>query len=285
MLLADVADQYVDYLENPKTKKSTREQLDWFLAHTGKQIRITALRVHDVTQYLKTKDWAEGTKAAAVNRITSALNWAVAEGLIDDHKVKFARGKKPRYARRETIPSEVDHKKLEDAAYPELKRVLVALRESGARPGEICAVTIDKVNLKNRVITVPNKTAKTTGKQERDVYLSVTLADLIRDAMGSRTEGAVFLNSYGKPWNSKTIGHSVRRLRIKLGLPDNVVAYSLRHSWFSRAINDTDANVALVARQGGHSDLNMLLKTYLHESPEAMRRTVDKISARKKSGG
>lgn len=294
MLLADIADQYVDHLTNPKTKKTTREQLDWFLAHTGRQIKISALRVHDVTQYLKTKDWAEGSKAAAVNRITSALNWAVAEGLIDDHKVKYARGKKPRYARREVIPSEADHRTLEAAAYLELKRVLIALRESGARPGEICAVTIDKVNLKGRVMAVPNKTAKTTGKKERDVYLSVALADLIRDAIGSRKEGFVFLNSYGLPWKSKTVGHAVRRLRIKLGLPDSVIPYSLRHAWFSKAVNDTDANVALVARAGGHTDLNTMLKNYLHESESAMIRTIDKITAgkgksgkhtKKKSGG
>jgi integrase len=47
-------------------------------------------------------------------------------------------------------------------------------------------------------------------------------------------------------------------------------------------VNDTDANVALITRQVGHANLNMMMRNYLHESPDAMRRTVDKIANREK---
>jgi integrase len=69
-----------------------------------------------------------------------------------------------------------------------------------------------------------------------------------------------------------------------LGLPEHTATYSIRHSYISSAVNDTDANVALLARQVGHTNLNTMLKNYLHESPEAMRRTVDMISRKVRAG-
>jgi integrase len=278
MTISEVAEKYLTYLTNPKTRASAKDHLDPFMACIGKAMKVSDLRVHHLNEYLKTKDWVDSTKATAVNRIISALNHAVGEGYIDGHKVKFARGKRPKYGRRETIPTEGQQKELEDAVYPEFRCILAALRESGCRPGELCAVTIDKVDLKGRVMAVPNKTAKATGKKERDVYLSKPLAELIRAAIGSREAGHVFLNTKGRPWKPGVLGAAVRRFRIKLGLPDNVDAYSRRHGYISKAVNDTDANVALVARQVGHSDLTMLMRNYLHESPEAMQRTVDKIA-------
>ena len=129
-------------------------------------------------------------------------------------------------------------------------------------------------------MTVPNKTAKKTGTKERDVYMSQALVELVRKAIGNRTEGPVFLNARGTPWKPPTIGHDVYKLRLELGLPKHAVPYSIRHAYISAAVNDTDANVALIARQVGHSDLTMMMRNYLHESPEAMRRMVDKISRR-----
>jgi integrase len=128
------------------------------------------------------------------------------------------------------------------------------------------------------VVTVPNKTARTTGRKERDVYMSRPMVELVRAAIGGRTQGPVFVNAKGRPWRPDVIGNAVYRLRKELGLPDHAVAYSIRHGYISAAVNDTDANVALIARQVGHANLNMMMRNYLHESPDAMRRTVDKIA-------
>lgn len=282
MIFSDIAAKYIDYLTNAGTRQSTREHLDRFMIFIGKKMKISTLRVHHVNDFLKTREWSDSMKATAINRITSALNWAKAEGLIEDHKVIYAKGRKPRYARRNMIVTREQQHKLEEISYPAIRSVLAALRESGCRPNEICGVTIDKVDIKGRVMWVPNKTKKQTGIAERPVYLSPALAEIITKAIGSRTEGNVFLNSYGKPFKPPTISHSVRRLRIKSGLPKGTCAYGIRHNWFSKAINDSDANPALVARLGGHADLTMLLRTYFHEDPEAMKRAIDEITQGKR---
>jgi integrase len=278
MLFCEIADGYIASQKNPKTAKSGREQIDWFLAHVGRKIKVSALRVNDVTSYLKTKDWSENMKATAVSKITAALNWGVAEGLIEDHKVKFARGKKPRFQRRTGQITPNDQRALESACHPALRTMLVALRESGCRPKELCEARIEKVDLAARVMMVPNKVGDKTGEKERPIYLSSALAAIIRESIGTRTAGFVFLNSYGDPWKTQAISHRVRKVRIKLGLPDTVVAYNYRHAFASSAINDSNANPAHVARLLGHSDLTMLLKTYFHESPEAMLKAIEEIT-------
>jgi hypothetical protein len=135
MLFADVADLYVGQLSHPKTKATAREQLDWFLAFAGRKIKVSELRVHDVNEYLRKTTWSASSKATAVSCILAALDFAVNEGLIESHAVKFARGKRPKVERRDTQITDEHQRKLEAAANPELRAVLVALRESGAGRG------------------------------------------------------------------------------------------------------------------------------------------------------
>ena len=282
MLFADVAEKYLDYLTNPQTKQSAEEHLDRFMAFTGKMIKVSDLRVHHVTEFLKTRSWSDSMKATAINFITSALNYAKAEGLIEEHKVVFAKGRKPRYARRETILTPKQQKQLEDGSPAALRMVLVGLRESGCRPGELCGVTIDKVDFTNRLMLVPNKTKKQTGIKERTVYLSPAMSKVMVEAIGERTQGPVFLNGYGRRWTPSAISHGVRKLRIKLGLPEGTVPYIIRHGFISNAINDSDANAALIAKLVGHADLTMLMRVYFKENPAAMRRAIDQIARNKK---
>ena len=278
MLMADVAALYLEYLTNPGTRKSAREHLNYFLAHVGPKMKVSALRVHDVNGYLATKNWAESTRATAINRITSALNWAKGEGYIDEHKVVYAKGKKPRYARRDTLLTDAQLDRIEAAASPRLRALLAALRESGCRPGELCGALIERVE--GRILLVANKVARKTGETLRPVCLSPRLLEIIAEESGDRETGPIFLNAYGRPWKPATIAHRVRRIRIGLGLPKGLVPYLIRHKWASDAINSADANPAHVARMMGHSDLEMLMRNYYKADPEAMLRTMDKIAGR-----
>jgi hypothetical protein len=64
------------------------------LEFIGKWNKVSDLRVHDVTEYLKSKKtWGDGSKTTAVARITTALNWAKDEGLIEDHAPISPRGR------------------------------------------------------------------------------------------------------------------------------------------------------------------------------------------------
>ena len=66
--------------------------------------------------------------------------------------------------------------------------------------GELCRATIADVDRANRVITLKeHKTARKTG-QPRRIPIGRKLGELLDQAIGTRTEGPVFLSPAGKAW-------------------------------------------------------------------------------------
>ena len=83
-------------------------------------------------------------------------------------------------------------------ASPAFRLIYSALRQCGARPGELCRATIADVDRANRVITLKeHKTARKTG-QVRRIPIGRKLGELLNQAIGTRTEGPVFLSPAGK---------------------------------------------------------------------------------------
>jgi integrase len=105
------------------------------------------------------------------------------------------------------------------------------------------------------------------------------LAELTRKLMKGRSEGHLFLNRYGRPWRTDTIGCRFRDLREKLGLSKGVIPYGTRHRFGSDLIKKKKVHSLIVARLMGHSDSRMLEQTYFREDTAAM------VEAMKKPGG
>ena len=112
----------------------------------------------------------------------------------------------------------------------------------------------------------------------RDLYLPSEMVDLIQAQIGGRNQGWIFLNNHGRAWKPREIAAQVRRRKRNLGLPEGTTPYAMRHTFASNAINNKDVNPAHVAKLLGHEDLTMLLRTYFHEDPEAMRKAVEKAT-------
>ena len=96
---------------------------------------------------------------------------------------------------------------------------------------------------------------------------------LCRELIGDRTNGYIFRNHFGGRWKKSAIRNRMIKLCEELGMER--VPYEFRHRWASDAINQRGINPALVALQLGHTDLKMLMKTYLHADAEAMRKALD----------
>lgn len=278
MPLSEVVDLYVQSLKHPKTQAETSRQLKAFLAFTG-TISVSKLRLHHVSSYLATKPtWNSTSQATAVERITSALNWAVAQGYIEAHSVKYPRGQKPRKRRRVVVLCDEHVLRIEEAAFGPVQAVLKAMRLSGARPNEICSATIDNYDEDKGILLVWNKTRETTGVEWRPLYCSEAMREHIRMSIAGRQSGPIFPNSKGEAYPPPQIAHQVRKIRLKLNLPKECVPYALRHSFASRAINEANINPALVAKMLGHAGMEMI-RVYFHEDHEAMRRAVEQVQS------
>ena len=274
-ILSFCIDKYLDSMEGcrPNSIRRSKAFLRLFREAVG-DIRISRLKSHHLTEFLKGKDWSQNTIRQVIITINACLNHCVRQDWIVRNPL---RGKvsMPVARRREDVMSVEDADRVAAAAAPELKDVLQFLAGTGCRPIEAREALIEKCDLGKGLLMVPNKTAKKTGLEERPVFLSTAMIAHLRSVIGERVEGVIFRNSKGEKWQPDTLQKRMRRLCDELGIELGARLYSSRHRFISDAINKKKINPAMVAIQAGHTDLKQLMKTYLHYNSEAMREALD----------
>src|SRR5207302_8063968 len=104
------------------------------------------LKVHHVTTWLRSMKLADTTKAHYIGMVKAAINYCVKQGHIEKNPI--AHMQKPTCAARDRImiPEERDtlFSSVRDKRF---KDFLLALQESGARPGEIASLKPEHVNI------------------------------------------------------------------------------------------------------------------------------------------
>jgi len=146
-------------------------------------------------------------------------------------------------------------------ASPAFRLIYSALRQCGARPGELCRVTVADVDRANRVITLKeHKTANKTG-QARRIPIGRKLMELLDRAIGDRTEGPVFLSPTGRQWRVGNLSRTYSRLRDLAGLPKDLVLYLARHECGTKICREKGIEYA--RRLLGHSDISTTQR-YMH---------------------
>jgi integrase len=271
--LRDCVEHYLATL-GPKSRRTREQVLRAFLAHAG-TIRSGRLTKRHVQSFLKPA-WSPSTRRTVIKTILACLNRCVKDGLIEANPVKDI--EKPAWERREHILTSDELSRLLDAAREPFRSLLVAMAESGCRPGEICGLRVEDCFLEEGVWLVENKTHGRTGVKRRPVYLADRLVELTRRCIGGRASGHVFLNRDGEPWRTDTIRCRFRRLREKLSLSAGAIPYGTRHRFASDAINRGGIDSLVVARLLGHTDARMLERTYFREDVAAMRRAVEEAT-------
>jgi integrase len=278
MRVADLIDLFIESINGTDQAQAKNHYLTGFKASVG-TMKITALKPIHLTNFLKKfPAWSPSTIRTCVSRIHAAINYGVRQGLIERNPISSTPGyqREGYFERRKGIISDEDRQIAEAASKPDFRSFLIALRETGARPAELRRVQIEKVNLANGTMNVPNKSARKTKVKERTIYLSEAMKDLLAEQIGDRTEGFVFLMGQGKPWKWPTLQARWKRMAKKMGIKGGLYAY--RHTFASTAINDKNVNPALVAQLLGHADLTMLLKHYLEVDPTALQKAVEEIN-------
>lgn len=208
-------------------------------------------------------DWAQRGAIAAVKRMFA---WGVEQGIVDRSPMLAV--KRPAAKRREQLIDDAQHAAMMQRARHSrasrvFRQVLVALRHSGARPGEVAAVKVGDVSPDGSAwVLQEHKTAGKTGRP-RVVYLSPCLATLTKILAASRKSTNLFVNARGEPWTRNAIRCRMRQLRRALGLPPGVVAYAYRHSWTTKALTG-GADIATVAELLGHTSTEMVSRHYGH---------------------
>jgi integrase len=202
---------------------------------------------------------SDSTRHHDVVALERLQKFAIQNKLLD--KPVFGAMEKPRVGRRDRVPTSTETEALLVNASPEFRLIYSALRQCGARPGELCRATIPEVDRANRVITLKeHKTARKTG-QARRIPIGRKLGELLDQAIAERTEGPVFMCPSGRGWRVANLSRTYSRLRDKAGLPKDLVLYLARHECGTKICREKGIEYA--RRLLGHSDISTTQR-YMH---------------------
>lgn len=267
---------YLDYAKEkqvPTGFDRTRRHLKRFVDAFGRTLRVSQLKVHNVTKVIegeKYKDCSSTYQNDAITALKAAFNWAVKRQYIDRNPID--KMEKPPRNVRETFVQGVDWQRVLDAATDQcfLDYLIVAF-STGARPQEMRMMTA--AYLDGRRVVFPRLKSKGR-KRQRVIYLDDTAFEIVERLAAQYSTGPIFRNRKGEPWKKDAIKDRFMRLAKKLDMP-GLCAYSLRHSYAHHKVT-TGVDTMLVSKLLGHSDGRMLMERYGHlDKAEALLAAVN----------
>jgi integrase len=143
--------------------------------------------------------------------------------------------------------------------------------ETGMRSGELTGLRCVDVDSFKKLVRV--RQAVWRGKVQtpktknaiRDIPIPVEIVDALREHIGSREEGFVFVTKSGRPWNADLV--LKRHLHGKLKVNGNL--HTFRHTFATRQLN-AGVPVAVVSKILGHGSISTTLNIYAHVLAEHM---------------
>jgi integrase len=154
-------------------------------------------------------------------------------------------------------------KRLLNACESDFRRLVRGALETGARYGELCALTVSDFNKDSGTIAIRRSKA---GKP-RHIIITQDGAEFFRSITKGRSGSEfMFLKDDGSEWlrSHQTEPMDVANKRAKIEPPINF--HGLRHTWASHAVMN-GVPMLVVAKNLGHSDTRMVEKHYGHLAP------------------
>jgi integrase len=243
-------------------KPSTSGQYEWFgeaLIEDCGRIVAVDFRPIDVTRWVAARGWAGAQEYNARRYAFRYFSWAVREGLLRANPLSGM--PRPRPLPRRRALGEGEYLTLIRATDSDLRPLLFALRQTGARPQELRELTWPQVR-DDHLRLDDHKTVGRTRKP-RIIHLAPVVQRFLAVLRRRSRSDHVFLNGRGEPWTANALRLRISRLRDKLGLADDVCAYLIRHAFGTNAVlNGVD--VATVAELMGHASTEVTTSVYIH---------------------
>jgi integrase/recombinase XerC len=282
-----VCNLFLDFSQKahaPRTYEFYRDFLADFCTYAGK-LRLVELDASHVAAWLdRHPDW-KGCRRGAVIAVKRAFNYAYGEGKIEANPLRTV--KKPPPRARERFLTREERQKIFDN-YPEgdcFRDFLFALEQTGCRPGEVSGVTGEHVDLRNGLwVLDEHKTEHSTG-EPRVIILTPAMVALSRRLMDEYPDGPLFRNEDGRPWNRNAVRCRFRRVRKKLNLGGDLVAYLYRHAVCTDLL-ESGTGLAQAAELLGHKGTEMIMRHYnkLRERRQHLRDQITRATRKDGDG-
>lgn len=262
----------------PKSLQGLKDRLRLFLAEYG-ETNVKRVKRESLIAFLLSSQGtlSDQTHRQNICRVEALQGWAVRFEYLERPWIRRGDVKKPPNVGRDVLPTLEQTIQILSIMRPDAQPIYRCLRLTGARPGELCAATIDQLHgtAGERVVVLEkHKTAKKTGKPRR-ILLSEQAEELAVASIGERQAGTIFVTRLGRPWIVDRLSREFRRCRDQLGISRRVVLYTTRHAAASMMI-EAGADISEVQAQLGHTDIQTTQK-YLHLSERKVRASVTKL--------
>jgi integrase/recombinase XerC len=221
--------------------------------------------------------WSNAYRRGGIIAIQRPFNWAEELGYISANPIKKIA--KPQPQRREQIVTLGEWASIRDryADGDPFRDILEFGWESGCRPQEAKRIEPRHVDLDQHRIAFPPAEAK--GKKRwRIIYLTPKAEAILRRRLKITKKGPVFRNEDGEPWTAQAMSCRFARLKKHLGV--KFAAYSIRHGFCQRKLEDGIDHLTVAALLG-HADGKMVAAVYSHmnKADAHLREALTKESA------
>ncbi len=165
---------------------------------------------------------------------------------------------------------------------------------TGMRIGEVCALSIENVNMDARIISVKKtvqRLSQKSGKHKTELIVSspksirsirdIPIPDFLYEALSlyefdfSATSKYILTNS-AKPYDPRTLQYAFERLVKKQGYKD-LHFHCLRHTYATRCI-EAGIDIKTVSELLGHSDTYFTMNRYVHPSMDTKKNAINKLN-------
>lgn len=238
---------------------------------------------------------AAGYKPKTVENVLRLIR-AILNAVVDDGLIATSPCRKvvrPTVEDRHIVPLPLDGVRRAAAVISRRMRALVLLSVgTGLRQGEALGVTVDRVNLLRREVTVDRQLVKNVGQppllgplKTASSRRVVPLPDFVVEALAAHLatyppnhDGLVFTGGNGEPFARAWLHRAWRSAITESGLPQDATWHLLRHTYASILI-DGGESVTVVARRLGRANPSETLRTYSHLWPDSDDRTRQVVDA------
>jgi integrase len=224
-------------------------------------------RAPQLEQELATADYSPTTINDIIAAVQGTLNWAVASDLLDANPLTGYT--KPRPRRRTRILARKEFQSLLREADVNFRRVLISLRLTGCRPGEVRKLMWEWVDLDRALWIMADHKTVTQQRESRPrvVPLPMPILKLCTFLARKPHEPTdhVFVNMHGRPYTKDCFVRKIDRLRERAGIEmksgERIVLYSCRHT-FGTEIAGKVSDIEL-AELMGHTEVRTTHR-YVH---------------------
>jgi len=256
------------------TVASYERDLLQFAAFLGpRQHALRHASPEDVRQFLAQGDWRPSTRARKTASLRSFYAAAFRDGLTESDPTGSLAGSRLETELPRTLTVEEVERMLSAPATDPRglrdKALLETLYGAGLRASEVLALRIQDLDLEVGFVRTIGK-----GDKERVVPLGRQAIRALQmyQARGRRLLGGagrikgpeLFLNNRGRRLSRQGLHLIVKRYARQVGLPDDVSAHTLRHS-FATHLLEGGADLRAVQEMLGHADLSTT-QIYTHVS-------------------